>query len=308
VQVRASVIVPTRNRADRLDACLAALARQTLPAEQFEILVVDNGSTDGTPERIARWADRRPGLRGVEEPEAGVSRARNAGIAAARGELLAFVDDDAVAEPRWLATLLGAYDRWPRVGAACGRARLRLERRPPAWYGSFSETWYSAMDFGPAARLLLDPAEVPWSLNLSARAALAREVGGFPEQLGRVDGNLLSGEEFPFITAIRSAGMRIAYEPDAVVWHAVPADRLRLRWILRRAWVEGRSMPVRNEAEGVEPMNALHATVHVTCRDWISFGRRLRGPASTREVLAAELTRRSFGAGRAWSAITDGGP
>jgi glycosyltransferase involved in cell wall biosynthesis len=306
--VRASVIVPTRNRADRLDACLAALAHQTLPAGQFEILVVDNGSTDGTAARIARWAELRPGLRRVEAPEPGVSRARNAGIAAAQGELLAFIDDDAVAEPSWLATLLGAYDRWPRVGAACGRARLRLERRPPPWYGPFSETWYSAMDFGPTARLLLDAHEVPWSLNLSARAALAREVGGFPEQLGRVDGNLLSGEEFPFITGIRATGAHIAYEPEAVVWHAVPAERLRMGWLLRRAWVEGRSTPVRNHAEGVEPLDALHATVRVTCRDWISFARRLRGPGSTREVLAAELTRRSFGAGRAWSAITDSAP
>jgi glycosyltransferase involved in cell wall biosynthesis len=306
--VRASVIVPTRNRADRLDVCLAALARQTLPAEQFEILVVDNGSTDGTAERIARWAERRPGLRRVEAPEPGVSRARNAGIAAAHGDLLAFIDDDAVAEPRWLATLLGAYDRWPRVGAACGRARLRLERRPPAWYGALTETWYSAMDFGPTARLLLDADEVPWSLNLSARAALARQVGGFPEQLGRVDANLRSGEEFPFITGIRATGAHIAYEPDAVVWHAVPAERLRLRWLLRRAWVEGRSTAVRNEAEGVEPMDALHATVHVTCKDWLSFARRLRGPATTREVLAAELTRRSFGAGRVWTAMTEDAP
>jgi glycosyltransferase involved in cell wall biosynthesis len=306
--MRATVIVPTRNRADRLDACLAALAHQSLPADQFEIIVVDNGSTDATAARIARWSELRPGLRRVEEPEPGVSRARNAGVAAARGDLLAFVDDDAVAESRWLATLLGAYDRWPRVGAACGRARLRLERRPPSWYGRFTESWYSAMDFGPTARLLLDPNEVPWSLNLSARAALAREVGGFPAQLGRVDGNLHSGEEYPFISGVRATGMHIAYEPDAVVWHAVPAERLRLRWLMRRTWAEGRLTPTRNAAEGVDAMDALHATVHLTCKDWVSFGRRLRGPATTREVLVAELMRRSFGAGRVWTAITDGAP
>jgi len=306
--VRASVIVPTRNRADRLDASLAALAHQSVPAEQFEILVVDNGSTDGTAARIARWSELRPGLRRVDEPAAGVSRARNAGIAAARGELLAFIDDDAMAEPRWLALLLGAYDRFPRVGAACGRARLRLERRPPSWYGGYSESWYSAMDFGPTARLLLDPNEVPWSLNLSVRASLAREIGGFPEELGRVDGNLNSGEEFPFISGVRAAGFHVAYEPEAVVWHAVPAERLRLRWLVRRAWVEGRTIAVRNKTEGVEPMNALHATVAVTCKEWMSFGRRLQRSPSTREVLAAELARRAFGAGRVWSAITDTSP
>jgi hypothetical protein len=64
-------------------------------------------------------------------------------------------------------------------------------------------------------------------------------------------------------------------------------------------------MAVRNEIEGVEPMDALHATVHVTCKDWRSFARRLLGPATTSEVLAAELTRRSFGAGRVWTAIRD---
>ena len=303
--MRTSVIVPTRNRAERLDACLAALARQTVFADDFEILVVDNGSTDGTAARIARWAALRPGLRRVEAPEPGVSRARNAGIAAAEGELLAFVDDDAVAEPRWLATLLRAYDRWPRVGAACGRARLRLERRPPSWYGRFSETWYSAMDFGPAPRLLLDPADVPWSVNFSVRAALARELGGFPEQLGRVDRNLQSGEEFPLVSGIRATGAHIAYEPDAIVWHAVPAERLRLRWLVRRAWVEGRTIPLRNQVEGVEPMDTLHAAVQVTCKGWVSLGRRLRGPDTTPVVLADELVRRTFGAGRVWSTITD---
>ncbi len=303
--MRASVIVPTRNRADRLDACLAALAHQTLPAEQFEILVVDNGSTDATAERITLWADRRPGLQRVEAPEPGVSRARNAGIAAARGELLAFVDDDAVPEPSWLATLLRAYDRWPRVGAACGRARLRLERRPPSWYGDFSETWYSAMDFGPTARLLLDPNEVPWSLNLSVRAALAREIGGFPEALGRVDGNLQSGEEFPFVSAVRATGMRIAYEPDAVVWHAVPAERLRLRWLVRRAWTEGRSIPVRNEIQGLEQKSLLRMAVRVTLLGWVDLGHRLRGPDATRAVLTDELVRRTVGIGRMWTVISD---
>jgi len=302
--VRTSVVVPTRNRADRLDACLAALARQSLPAEQFEILVVDNGSTDGTAARIERWAELRPGLRRVDEPATGVSRARNAGIAAARGELLAFVDDDAVPEPRWLATLVGAYDRFPRVGAACGRARLRLERRPPAWYGRYCESWYSAMDFGSAPRLLLDPAEVPWSLNLSVRADLAREIGGFPEELGRVDGNLQSGEEFPFIASVRAAGLHIAYEPDAVVWHAVPAERLRLRWLMRRAWAEGRMIPVR--AEYPEPFDTLHAALHVTCGDWPSLVRRLRGPDATRAVLADELVRRTRGVGRVWAGIANG--
>jgi glycosyltransferase involved in cell wall biosynthesis len=303
--MRISVVVPTRNRADRLDACLAALARQTVASDEFEILVVDNGSTDDTVTRIARWAERRPGLRRVEEPEPGVSRARNAGIAAAEGELLAFVDDDAVAEPGWLATLLRAYDRWPRVGAACGRARLRLERRPPAWYGTFSEPWYSAMDFGPEPRLLLDPEEVPWSVNLSVRAAVAREVGGFSEQLGRVGSNLHSGEEYPFVSAIRASGAHIAYEPDAIVWHAVPPERLRLRWLVRRAWTEGRTMRVRNEIEGVEPMGALHTAVHVTCKGWLSFGRRLRGPDTRRVVLTDELVRRTLGMGMMWTAITD---
>lgn len=303
--MQASVVVPTRNRAARLDSCLAGLARQTFPADAFEILVIDNGSSDDTPQCIERWAGRRPGLRRVDAPVPGVSVARNAGIAEAGTDVLAFIDDDAVPEPAWLETLLGAYTRWPGVGAACGRARLRLERPRPAWFGTETESWFSAMDFGSEPRLLLKADEVPWSINLSVRTAIAREVGGFPEDLGRVGATLRSGEEFPFIGGIRRTGARIAYEPDAVVWHAVPAERLRMRWLMRRAWAEGRMAVALARATETEPLDALHATAHVTLRGWGPFVKQLRSPLPTSEVLVSELTKRVAGVGRVWARVAE---
>ena len=110
--IAASVIVPTRNRADLLAGCLRSLAAQDCPAGDFEVLVVDNGSTDGTAALCAEAPERfgLAGLRCVVEPEPGLLSGRHRGALEARGGVLVFVDDDIVAAPGWLSALLRAFD------------------------------------------------------------------------------------------------------------------------------------------------------------------------------------------------------
>ena len=302
--MRASVIVPTFDRARHLDSCLAGIARQTMSADEFEVLVVDNGSTDDTGDVIARWAAVRPGLRGVEAPIPGVSRARNVGIREARGDLLAFLDDDTIPEPGWLAALLHGYTLGCDVGAACGRAVLSTERPRPAWLGAITEGFFSAMDFGPEPRLLVVPPEVPWSLNLSLRADVARAVGGFPEDLGRFGTSLRSGEEFPLIHRIGDLGWRVAYEPEAVVTHAVPPERLRIQWLMRRAWAGGTTAPlVRAAVEPAFRAEPGRAAGRVAFRGWRELSRRLRGPSGTLDVLVGEAAHRVAGIGALWAEL-----
>src|SRR2546428_3124653 len=127
----ASVVIPSRNRRATLMALLERVGPQTAGAE---IVVVDNGSTDGTREALARLeADGR--VRVVLEPTPGATRARNAGARAARGDLLAFVDDDALPADGWLAALLAPFAN-PHVAAAGGRLAPRLARAPPGRGGA----------------------------------------------------------------------------------------------------------------------------------------------------------------------------
>jgi len=131
--VTASVVIPTRNRRATLAALLDRVDPQATAAGA-EVVVVDNGSTDGTPE-LLRPLEAQGQLRVVREPTPGATRARNAGARAARGDVLAFVDDDALPADGWLAALLAPFAN-PRVAAAGGRVSLRFAGAPSTAEGA----------------------------------------------------------------------------------------------------------------------------------------------------------------------------
>ena len=108
-----TVVVCTRNRCRVLDVCLSALLAHAR-GDAFDVLVVDNGSTDGTSEVVARWERRAPCVvRQVVEPRTGLSHARNAGLAASTTAVVAFIDDDARVAANWSAALLDVYRQMP---------------------------------------------------------------------------------------------------------------------------------------------------------------------------------------------------
>src|SRR6266481_2999672 len=129
-----TVIVATHNRAPLLGQTLEALIAQETPKHLgWEILVVDNGSTDGTLEVFRTMAMRAPGrLRYLFEPTLGKSRALNAGIAVARGAVIALTDDDVSPAVDWVAAAASVLDKWGVDGAG-GRIRPRWEAEPPSW-------------------------------------------------------------------------------------------------------------------------------------------------------------------------------
>ena len=253
--VSATVVVCTRNRAERLGGCLAHLADQVAGAGQsgsgeatdVEVVVVDNGSTDRTGAVAAAWCAADPGRRRlVTEPVPGLSRARNRGVAAARGDVVLFVDDDAHAPRGWVAAHLAAYARDDRVVAVGGPVALFWPEGRPSWLAPRLDHWFSAMDHGDEARRW-PTAHGPYGTNMSVRrgalvASTDAGAGGpFAERLGRRGRSLLSGEEGDLFERLWAAGGHIAYEPAALVLHAVTPDRLRRRWVLRRGWAQGRT-------------------------------------------------------------------
>jgi glycosyltransferase involved in cell wall biosynthesis len=238
----ASIIVCTRDRAPRLGGCLDHLARQIVPvATDVEVVVVDNGSSDGTADVLRAWCARDPGRRrAVTEPVAGLSRARNRGVAAARGDVVLFIDDDADAPRGWVAAHLAAYERDPAVVAVGGPVALRWPDGRPPWLGPRLEHWFSALDHGDRAVDFPRP-HGPYGTNMSVRRAALEAVGGFDHRLGRRGRSLVSSEEADLFDRLWAADGRIAYEPAALVLHAVGRERLRRRWVLRRGWAQGRS-------------------------------------------------------------------
>jgi len=235
-ETRVTAIVCTHNRADMLARAIDSLATQSLPDEQYEILIVDNGSTDNTSELVHERAARLGNLRYISEPELGLSRARNTGLKQARAAFAAFMDDDATASPRWLEGICRAFlSRRPQPGLVCGPVTAEWGGTRPSWLKDYWLPFYSIVYWSPHARCLAAD-EWPVGTNFAVPTSLAIRCSGFDTSLGRRGSALLGDEELALADNIRSAGYEIFYDPDIRVAHYIPAERLSRRWFYKRVY------------------------------------------------------------------------
>lgn len=179
---RVSVVISTLDRIATLPTTLESLRWLSYPGE-FEVVVVAGPSTDGTDAHLASWGED---ITVVRCPEANLSRSRNLGIAAAAGEIIAFIDDDAVPEPEWLAELITAYDD-PRVGAAGGFVVDHTGIGYQSTFSSFNRLGDPIDSYGLPASGLVFPFSFAFphliGTNTSFRRSALEAVGGFDEEI-----------------------------------------------------------------------------------------------------------------------------
>lgn len=240
-----TVIVCTYNRSLQLSVALDSLLRATVPFDGgWEVLVVDNNSTDQTREVADGFCRRNPGhVRYVFEAQQGLSNARNAGIREARGQIVAFTDDDITVHPDWLHKLTDPFrdDRWAGVG---GRVRPPQDFVQPAWLvmdgGRMDSSGVLALfDAGNVSCELTRP---PFGANMAFRKDVFQKYGGFLPELGRSGDSLIGNEDTEFGSRLMAAGERMCYEPTAIVYHPVSAERMDKRYFLRWWHSYGRAM------------------------------------------------------------------
>jgi glycosyltransferase involved in cell wall biosynthesis len=230
-----SAILCTYNRCQSLGRALESLAVSILPETiEWEVLVVDNNSSDQSEAVVRDFCLRYPGrFRYLFEPQQGKSYALNTGIQKARGNILAFVDDDVTVEPEWLQNLTSALD--DRKWAGCGGRILPASGFvPPHWL---------ALD-GPcnlvgALCAYFDPGDVPCELkeppfgaNMAVRKEMFDKYGYFRTDLGPFPDNKIGFEDTEFGRRLMAAGERLSYVPTAVVYHEVPEYRVRKEFLL----------------------------------------------------------------------------
>jgi glucosyl-dolichyl phosphate glucuronosyltransferase len=234
--MKLSVILCTYNRSQRLKKALESIAGSQLPAAaDWEVLVVDNHSTDDTREAILNFCLLHPRFRYVFEGDQGLSHARNRGIREAQGDLIAFVDDDVNVDPKWLYELTKQLDD-PQWAGAGGRIRAQQTLELPLWVrleGPFS--------MGGAVAALFDrgdePGELhepPYGTNMAYRKSMFAKYGYFRTDLGRSSTNMIGKEDTEFGERLLSRGERIWYAPAALVYHPILLERLNKRYFL--AW------------------------------------------------------------------------
>lgn len=235
-----SVVIPSRNRAHLLGNLLEALHTQSLPIRFWEVIVVNNASNDGTEELLKKWKVRLTQLRCLKEPQAGSNFARNTGIRAASGTLLAFLDDDALPHPQWLERIYQRYSILSvKTDCLGGRVALSLPESLPRWYGPFLEHYLSHTH--PSASFTPITARTLCSANLVIPATLLKSFGGFDERLNRKTSNLRSNDETLTLLKLEASGAQFFYDPTIRVFHQIEAERLKPSYFRRRAWWQGRS-------------------------------------------------------------------
>jgi glycosyltransferase involved in cell wall biosynthesis len=197
---------------------------------RYEVLVVDNGSSDGTRAVVAMFTGRSPRVRYLFEPRRGVSHARNAGIAAARAPIIAFIDDDVEASPKWIARIKEAFDTHREIDCVGGRIHPRWTANPPSWLTPLFWGAVALQDKSDAPYLDANHASACLATaNFACRRTALEAVGGFSPDLVR-------DEDRELQMRMWAAGKRGLYVGDIEVTAEVPPERLTKRYH-RRFWI-----------------------------------------------------------------------
>ncbi len=230
-----SLILCTYNRCGSLAETLESVANSEMPdSVEWEILVVDNNSTDRTRETVDECSRRHPGrIRYLFEPQQGKSLALNAGIRWAWGDILAFTDDDVTVERTWLRNLTSCLEGGEWSGSG-GRTLLARAYAPPAWLAlEGSDTLGGALaalfDLGDEPRKL---EQAPFGANMAFRKSVFQKYGDFRTDLGPQPGSKIRNEDTEFGNRLLASGERLRYEPSAIVYHPIPEDRIQKEYFL----------------------------------------------------------------------------
>ncbi|MFB6892017.1 glycosyltransferase family 2 protein [Kitasatospora sp. NPDC056327] len=269
-----SVVMPARNAETTLPAQLAALCAQTYP-DPWEIVVVENGSSDGTRALLRHWQRRMPRLRVAVTDAPGANRARNLGCRRAGGEFVLLCDADDVAAPGWVAAMVDVLRTSPAAGGALERLRLNgrvaLTARPPKKSDALLDTF----GFLP----------YPAGANCGFHKELWSLLGGFDESYRG------GGDDTEFFWRAQLAGYRLAFAPHAVVHYRHRGDA---RAIVRQSYGYGRSHPRLYRDFAVHGMP--RSRPGDAAGAWWALLRRsgdLLGPADRRAALLAQLALRT---------------
>ncbi len=224
-----------------LEETLASLARMRVAPEiTWDVVVVDNNSTDDTAEVVRASQARYPApLYCVREERQGKSFALNTGLTASQSTFVLFTDDDVRVEPGWLEASIAPMMADASIDYTGGPVRPIWGARRPRWLGDDRADLWGAiaiLDYGPAPLVFEEQGRIPIGANMAVRRTLIDAIGGFAPELGRKGNSLLGQEQAEFFCRTRAHGARGLYVPDMELHHHVPARRLTRRYF-RQWWV-----------------------------------------------------------------------
>lgn len=235
-----TVALCTHNHANRLQRTLDDFRTLISPSRQWELVVVDNWSTDKTPDLLANTAWHPPGIpvRIVREEKLGLSNARNRALIEARGKYLLFIDDDETPDPQWLVDYENAMLTY-EPDALGGRIEVLFEHGDrPSWLQDELLGFLGRLDHGEEG-WLANPSTPFYGGNFAVRKAIFSEVGEFDTDLGRKGEVNTGGEDTEFYRRLIAKGYKVRWVPGAIINHRIRADKLCRKYFLELHYRQG---------------------------------------------------------------------
>lgn len=224
-----SVVICTYNRASLLKNCLQSLEKQTANKKNYEVIVVNNNSNDNTKEIVKDFVKSQFNIKTVIEKKQGLSYARNRGWKEAKGKYVAYIDDDAVAEPDWVEQIIVFTKKNPKINAFGGPYGRFSFKPVPAW---IPENYFT-LNLGNKLKILNLKNEWISGSNMIFNKMLFYKYGGFKTGLGMKGSKILYGEETEFLLRLKETGEAVYYVPKIRVRHLVAEYKLDLWWLLK---------------------------------------------------------------------------
>jgi GT2 family glycosyltransferase len=258
-----TLCICTWSRCQSLRQTLNSILRLDGLDRLTEILIVDNNSTDATPEVVDQFRSELP-IRRVVETSQGLSHARNRAISEFKGEVLLFTDDDVRFDCNWLSAYANAITKFPEAQFFGGRILPRWDENPPAWFKGEKIAlidgvlvWY---DHGCENRPYAKSEEPPFGASFAVRRALLERMSLFRPDLGCKGSSRGRGEETEFLERCISAGVSGVYVGEALCWHCVDSSRLKLAALFRHGIEKGKS---HHAIDGGEPGSFVRVPMHL---------------------------------------------
>ena len=283
---RITAAICTYERYDLLPGAIETALAQSLPRDAFEVIVIDNSPDAERSARESAPFAGHPNLTWRHEARPGLSNARNVAARHARAPLIAFLDDDARADPIWLGSIADCFSHFgDSVKVVGGRIRPWWGAPRPDWLPDEMLGAITVVDLGPHRRLLNDKEWVAGA-NIAFRIDALRDAGWFDTSLGRTGGgaSLLSAEETALTDRIKAQGGLVAYDPLGAVDHWVDPERLTQRWFRRRAAWQAVSDYLRDPKGKMEQRNQAWVAVKDFLIHCNPADRTLRGLALRRDA------------------------
>lgn len=256
-----SIVIPTYNRCALLGQTLLAISKQTMPLDHFEVLVIDNNSTDATANVAQAARAFLPNLKYVLESAPGLHNGRHRGMLESKGSLLVYADDDIEPLPSWLTSIRDSFED-ENVAIVGGKDIPKFEAPPPQWLDEIWETtqhgkyltYFSLVDLGDSV-IKISPTLV-FGCNFSIRKSVLQQIKGFhPDGMPGNKIEFRGDGETHVARMVESLGYTTIYHPGASVYHWVPASRMTTAYINQRAFADGVTQSYTDLRSGKKPLN-----------------------------------------------------